>query len=102
MRDSSSYTYYDRVFESEINQAVLLTDSNYEEMLYKEAMRTGFYDLQVPTPLTCSASQWFPWQQAARDKYRDMTAVGEGMNWHLVQWFVEVLFHLHACALQHD
>ena len=43
----SGYTYLDQVFESEINNAIKLTDYSYSRMLFREAMKTGFYDLQV-------------------------------------------------------
>lgn len=43
----SEYTYLDQVFESEINNAIKLTDHSYSRMLFREAMKTGFYDLQV-------------------------------------------------------
>lgn len=32
---------------SEINKAILETQHFYEKMLFKEAMRTGFYEFQV-------------------------------------------------------
>lgn len=67
------YTYHDRVFENEINQAIFLTDRHYENMLFRDAIKTGFYDLQT-----------------VRDRYRDITAVGDGMNWQLVERFIEV------------
>jgi len=67
------YTYHDRVFENEINQSILLTDQHYENMHYRDALKTGFYDLQT-----------------ARNRYRDITAIGDGMNWQLVQHFIEV------------
>ena len=43
----SEYTYLDQVFESEINNAIKLTDHNYSCTLFREAMKSGFYDLQV-------------------------------------------------------
>lgn len=43
----SEYTYLDQVFESEINSAIKLTEHSYSRMLFREAMKTGFYDLQV-------------------------------------------------------
>ena len=43
----SEYTYLDQVFESEINNAIKLTNHSYSRMLFREAMKTGFYDLQV-------------------------------------------------------
>jgi hypothetical protein len=35
------------VFRSEINKAVAETRTNYEHMLYKEALKTGFFEFQV-------------------------------------------------------
>jgi leucyl-tRNA synthetase len=48
------------------------TDDNYQKMLFKEALRTGFFELQ-----------------ACRDKYRELTLV-EGMHRDLVVRFIEV------------
>ena len=71
--DISQYTYHDKVFDNEINNLVKVTDKHYSDMLYREAMKSGFYDLQ-----------------AARDRYRDVTAISEGMNWNLIEKFIEV------------
>ena len=71
--DVSKYTYHDKIFDNEINHLIKETDSHYSNMLYREAMKTGFYDLQ-----------------AARDRYRDIAAVSEGMNWDLIAKFMEV------------
>lgn len=57
---------------SEINLKICETDDNYRRMLFKEALRTGFYELQ-----------------ASRDKYRELTLT-EGMNRDLVIRFIEV------------
>lgn len=70
----ANYTYQDRVFENEMNRAIWLTDQHYENMLFREGIKTGFYDLQ-----------------AARDRYRDISAAGDGMNWQLIRRFIEVL-----------
>ena len=43
----ANYTYQDRVFENEMNRAIWLTDQHYENMLFREGIKTGFYDLQV-------------------------------------------------------
>ena len=71
--DSTRFTYHDRIFSNEMNNIVRETDNHYSNMLYREAIKTGFYDLQ-----------------AARDRYRDITAAGDGMNWQLVEKFIEV------------
>lgn len=49
------------------------TDAYYKNMLYKEALRTSFFELQ-----------------AARDKYREMTANEEGLHHDLVFQFIEL------------
>lgn len=67
------YTYHDHIFDNEINHAIHLSDEHYGNMLFREALKTGFYDLQT-----------------SRDRYRDITATGDGMNWQLVQRFIEV------------
>ena len=41
------WTQYDLVFYNEMNKAILLTDQNYEKTLFREAVKTGFFDLQV-------------------------------------------------------
>lgn len=71
--DPDKFTYQDRVFDNEISHLVTITDEHYESMIYREALKAGFYDLQ-----------------AARDRYRDITAAGDGMNWILVKKFIEV------------
>ncbi|KAL0533839.1 hypothetical protein IC582_028110 [Cucumis melo] len=77
--DSSSFlrtgppsTYADRVFENEINIAVKMTEQNYKDYMFREALKTGFYDLQ-----------------AARDEYRFSCGAG-GMNRDLVFRFMDV------------
>ena len=42
-----NYTYHDRVFANRINHLIQLTDQNYAAAMYREALKTGFYDLQV-------------------------------------------------------
>ncbi len=68
-----NFTYQDRVFDTEMNQLIIMADEAYENMMYRDALKSGFYDLQ-----------------AARDRYRDITAAGDGMNWILVKRFIEV------------
>lgn len=56
---------------SSINKAIEETDSNYKSMMYREALKTGFYELQ-----------------AARDRYRE--GCMSGMHKELVFRFIEV------------
>ena len=53
-----------------MNRGIRETREHYEKMMFKEALRTGFYEYQ-----------------AARDKYREMEI--EGMHHDLVFSFIE-------------
>ncbi|KAH3839433.1 leucine--tRNA ligase, cytoplasmic-like [Dreissena polymorpha] len=66
-----AYTFNDRVFESEINLTIEVTQRNFDEMKYKEALRTGFFEFQ-----------------AMRDKYREVEI--EGMHSDLVFGYIEI------------
>lgn len=72
LRTGPPSTYADRVFENEINIAVKMTQLNYKDYMFREALKTGFYDLQ-----------------AARDEYRFSCGAG-GMNRDLVFRFMDV------------
>ncbi|WRX33356.1 Methionyl/Valyl/Leucyl/Isoleucyl-tRNA synthetase [Theobroma cacao] len=58
---------------SEINLAVKLTEKNYNNSLFREALKTGFYDLQ-----------------SARDEYRFSCGSSECMNFYLLLQFMDV------------
>lgn len=55
-----------------MNLKIRESEENYERMLFKEALRTCFFELQ-----------------AARDKYRELTAFEGGMHQNLVLQFIE-------------
>ena len=44
-----NYTYHDRIFANRMNHLIQLTDHSYQATMYREALKTGFYDLQVST-----------------------------------------------------
>ncbi|KAG0231025.1 cytosolic leucyl tRNA synthetase [Actinomortierella wolfii] len=68
------FNFFDRVFDSQINKLIKETDAHYEATLYREAVRTGFYELT-----------------AARDFYRESCALmGIPMNKHLIKRYLEV------------
>lgn len=71
-RKGPSSTYADCVFANEINIEVKMTEKNYSEFMFREALKTGFYDLQ-----------------AARDEYRFSCGMG-GMNRDLLWRFMDV------------
>jgi len=65
-------TFHDQVFRNEMSLKMLQTAENYEKLLFKEALKTGFFELQ-----------------GARDKYRELC--GEvGMSKTLVLRYLEV------------
>lgn len=75
--------FADRAFENAINFAIEETQKYYENMMFREALRTGFYNLQT-----------------ARDEYRQ--AVGEKeMRLDLIEFFVEVQTLLLAPVCPH-
>ena len=72
-RNSESNTYQDCVFDNAINCHVKQCEGAYEGMMFRGAVKAGFYDLQ-----------------ASRGRYREMTAAGDGMNWQLLKRFIKV------------
>lgn len=55
-----------------MNLKIQETGENYSKMLYKEALRTGFFELQ-----------------AARDKYLQLSSL-DGISWTLIMKFIEL------------
>ena len=47
LRNEPPTTFHDRVFVSEMNKAIQETRVHYENMLYKEAVKAGFFEFQV-------------------------------------------------------
>ncbi|SPP79186.1 leucine--tRNA ligase, cytoplasmic [Drosophila guanche] len=70
LRTGAARTFNDQVFLSELNLKTQQTDDNYRKMLFKEALRSGFYELQL-----------------ARDKYRELCGT-QGMHVELVLEFI--------------
>jgi len=83
MRTGPPSTYADRVFANEINIAIKTTEQNYSNYMFREALKTGFYDLQT-----------------ARDEYRLACGVG-GYNRDLVWRFMDVQTRLLAPICPH-
>eukprot|EP01119_Soliformovum_irregulare_P010084 TRINITY_DN2463_c0_g1_i1.p1 TRINITY_DN2463_c0_g1~~TRINITY_DN2463_c0_g1_i1.p1 ORF type:complete len:1089 (+),score=389.86 TRINITY_DN2463_c0_g1_i1:222-3269(+) len=83
-RDGPVSTFDDKVFESAINKCIQETDVNYERTNYKDALRTGFFDLQN-----------------ARDDYRLACGSQQAMNKSLVLRFIEVQAILMSPVVPH-
>ncbi|KAI3669040.1 hypothetical protein L6452_40260 [Arctium lappa] len=75
--------YADHVFANKMNLAITMTEKNYDEYMFREALKTGFYDLQ-----------------AARDDYRLSCGSG-GMNRDLLWRFIDVQTRLIAPICPH-
>ncbi|XP_043220831.1 leucine--tRNA ligase, cytoplasmic-like [Amphibalanus amphitrite] len=71
LRAGSASCFNDRVFLNAINHQIVQTQANYDKCLFKEALKTGFFELQL-----------------VRDTYREQTT--EGMHVDLVFRFIEV------------
>lgn len=71
LRSGPADTFRDHVFASEISCGIIKTEQHYEKMMFKEALKSGFFEFQ-----------------AAKDKYRELAI--EGMHRDLVFRFIEV------------
>ncbi|KAK3823986.1 MAG: leucyl-tRNA synthetase [Linnemannia elongata] len=68
------YNFYDRVFESQMNKLINQAEADYEATFYREAVKSGFYELT-----------------AARDFYREACALMDiPMNKELFVRYLEV------------
>ncbi|OWM65697.1 hypothetical protein CDL15_Pgr017194 [Punica granatum] len=83
LRSGPPSTYADRVFANEINIAIKMTEQHYQDCMFREALKTGFYDLQ-----------------AVRDEYRFSCGSGV-MNHELVWRFMDVQTRLIAPFCPH-
>lgn len=70
---SEKFTYQDCIFDNDMNRLIKSCQEAYENLMFREAVKFGFYDFQT-----------------ARDRYRDITATDVGMNWQLVEKFIKV------------
>ncbi|XP_011296656.1 leucine--tRNA ligase, cytoplasmic [Fopius arisanus] len=71
-RSGEANTFNDKVFVSEMNLKIRETGENYRRMVFKEALRTGFFELQ-----------------AARDRYLLLGAI-DGVHGGLLKKYIEV------------
>jgi leucyl-tRNA synthetase len=72
LRSGPATSFADRVFENEMNIAIEETQKNYNNYMFRDALKTGFYDLQ-----------------AARDEYR-LACGSAGMHKDLIWRFMDV------------
>lgn len=72
LRTGLPATYADHVFENEMNIAIKETEKSYNRFMFRDALKSGFYDLQL-----------------ARDEYR-LSCGAAGMNRDLLRRFMDV------------
>ena len=70
-RTSGPTSFHDKVFLMEMNRQLIEAHEAYDKLLFKEALRVGFFELQ-----------------AARDKYRELCGEG-GMARQLVLQYIQ-------------
>ncbi len=76
-RSGGASTFHDKVFLMEMNRQLIQSHEAYEKLLFKEALRTGFFELQ-----------------AARDKYQLLcgeTAMCRQLVLQYIEWQAIVL-----------
>ncbi|KAI3506262.1 hypothetical protein L1887_28619 [Cichorium endivia] len=83
LRVGPGSTYADRVFANEMNYAIKMTEKNYGDYMFREALKTGFHDLQT-----------------ARDDY-EFSCWSSGMNRDLLWRFMDVQTRLIAPICPH-
>lgn len=83
LRTGPKNSFWDKVFENDINGLIETVESLYEKALYKDVCKFGFYELQ-----------------SARDLYRDATAE-EGMHIDLVKLWIRTQALLMAPIAPH-
>lgn len=73
-RTGPADSFLDRAFDNELNLLIETTKTNYDQALYKAALKSGLFDLMT-----------------ARDYYRESCAImGVGMHKDLVRRYIEV------------
>ena len=82
-RKGTCFTFHDTVFFSEINAKIKETDNFYNKTMFKEALRTGFFEMQ-----------------SARDKYRELSAK-KNMHSFMITFFIEMQAILMAPICPH-
>ena len=72
LRQGDKATFHDQVFENEMSKLVNAAAVAYDKMLFKEALKRGFFEMQ-----------------GSRDKYRELSVSSGGMSRRLVRQFIE-------------
>ena len=73
LRTGAADSFADRVFANAIDTAIAATETNFENMMFRDALKTGYYDLQ-----------------SARDAYRMRCDGDAGMHADLTARYIEV------------
>ena len=63
--------FYDKVFTNDIDNAIQQTEMHYNKTMYREALKSGFYEFQ-----------------SSRDRYRELASAGAGMHRDLILKYI--------------
>lgn len=76
MRSGPPSTFWERVFDSQIQKAARLCDKSYEQLLFRDAVNIGFFEIQK-----------------ARDEYRKAVSAtpGDKLNSDLIEKFIRTV-----------
>ena len=77
-------TFADRVFANAVDVAIRETEAHYEKMMFREALKSGYYDFQ-----------------SARDHYRAQCGGDDGMRADLIERYIDVSTRLIAPFTPH-
>ena len=64
--------FYDKIFLNDINRALAETDKNFGSTMFREGLKTGFFEFL-----------------SARDRYRELSSAGEGMHRDLILRYIK-------------
>jgi len=85
LRDGPDDRYfYDKVLANDITAAVTLTDQHFANTMFREGLKTGFYEFS-----------------SARDRYRELAAAGAGMHRGLILKYIKTQIILLAPICPH-
>jgi len=84
LRSGPKNEFYDKVFANDINVAVSQADKHYSNTMFREAMIAGFYEFL-----------------SARDRYRELSAAGNGMHRGLIKQYIKTQMIIIAPVCPH-
>ena len=69
-QSNNEETFHDKVFANEMNKRMNETAKNYDSMLFREALRTGFFEMQAARDKVLEKNYYEIAFKAIRGSYR--------------------------------